>query len=62
MTYRMHEILGEDFDVIVYTNGGTYHKVKIENIDNGETVKIKKFHSRAKAMAYAEKEARELNS
>ena len=43
---------GEDYDATVYTNGGTYHKVIVEHIDDGSR-EIHKFFNRDKAIAFA---------
>ena len=45
--------LGNEIDASVYTNGGTYHKVDCHSMVSGEYWS-KNFHSRAKALAYAE--------
>lgn len=51
--YEIKTILGENFDAMIYTNGGTYHKVIIESIDDGSR-EVRKFHSREKAFKFAE--------
>lgn len=52
-TYLIETFYGENFDASIFTNGGTYHKVVVENIDDGSR-EIRKFFSRAKAYRFAE--------
>lgn len=44
---------GNDFDVDIYTKGGTYHTVFVINVADGSSTEHK-FYSRAKAFAFAE--------
>ena len=45
---------GDDFDVNVYTNGGTYHTVFVRSVEDGSATEHR-FHSRAKALAFAKR-------
>lgn len=49
---QINQYLGMEVDATVYTNGGTYHKVIVENNMTGETT-TKVFHNRQKAFTYA---------
>ena len=53
----IHSIIGNEYDATVYTNGGTYHKVMIENVEDGRTEYFK-FYSRSKAFKFAEEKTR----
>lgn len=48
----IREYTGEVLDSTVYTNGGTYHKVIVENNLTGDAT-TKTFRSRGKAFYYA---------
>lgn len=47
---------GDEFDVSVYTNGGTYHTVFVRSVEDGSATESR-FHNRAKALAFAERAA-----
>lgn len=51
-TYRIDTLYGKDRDAEIRSNGGTYHKVIVEDIDDGSRV-VKRFYSREKAYAFA---------
>jgi hypothetical protein len=51
--YRIEEYLGDKYDASVWTNGGTYHKVVIEDSINGGILEERKFYSRWKASHFA---------
>ena len=55
--YRIHQILGEQTDATIYTTGGTYHMVKLEDVETGLHTK-KVFYNKQKAFKYAEANAR----
>jgi len=54
---RLTSFYGDDFDVDVFTNGGTYHTVIVTNFDDGSW-KEHQFYNRAKALAFAEDSSR----
>lgn len=51
--YPLTTFYGEFYDATVYSSGGTYHKVRVENIETGQPIE-RKFYSRVKAVAFAE--------
>ncbi len=55
--YVYKSFMGDKYDATIYTNGGTYHKVIIEDSVEGEVVETRKFFSRDKATDFAERAA-----
>lgn len=51
--YINDSFMGDKYDTTIYTNGGTYHKVVVEDAEEGGIVETRKFFDRFKARQFA---------